>query len=368
MTLQFLSVAHRSKIFLILALISLIGLLSVFEAPVSSANTSAAFLSSTNAIEPGVSLGDQHSCVLSNDGLVKCWGNNLFGQLGLGTTGTLENEALDVIGLTEPIAAITAGWSHTCALTTLGNVYCWGRNAHGQLGDGSTTNRLSPVKVKVIQGNAIAVDAGSQHTCAILEGGGLMCWGANSSSQLGVTPQVDRLQPELVTIIGPHVADVSAGAGFTCVVTDVGGVKCWGNNFEGQLGNGTAKQSSPYGTPTPQDVGGLDSGVESVSAGGLHACAFLTGGSVRCWGRNDENQLGDGTTVSRATPVEVTGLSSGMETVFRRYFAHLRSRHFWRSFMLGCELLGASGRRHVPDVSRGPQRFQIYAASSDRPF
>ena len=222
---------------------------------------------------------------------------------------------LDVIGLTEPIASVSAGWSHTCALTTVGNIYCWGRNAHGQLGNGSSTDSSKPVKVKVIQGDAIAVDAGSRHTCAILEGGALMCWGANSSSQLGMSPRVDRLQPVEVTTIGAPVADISAGAGFTCVVTNVGAAKCWGNNFEGQLGNGTVDQGSPYSTPTPQNVVGLGSGVESISAGGLHACAVLTTGAVECWGRNEDNQLGDGTTIRRSSPVEVSGLSSGIDIV-----------------------------------------------------
>ena len=247
----------------------------------------------------------------TSDGSVMCWGRNKFGQIGIGTDGSdpinLINTGQNVLNLFAPVSAITAGWGHTCALDILGGVQCWGLNDNGQLGNGTTIDSSLPVPVVGLQSGVVAIDAGDSHTCAIKDDATLVCWGDNSSGQLGNVSQLDSSTPVEVFDMGLVTTSVSAGVGFTCATVSGGGLKCWGNNFEGQLGVGSRSLVSPYGFLVPQDVVGLGIGVTGVSAGGLHACATVTGDKIKCWGRNNEGQLGNGSFDSVATPTEVTG-------------------------------------------------------------
>ena len=170
---------------------------------------------------------------------------------------------IDVVGLSQGIMQISAGTSgraHTCALTHQGGVKCWGDNAFGQLGDGTSTDRLTPVDVVGFTSGVVTTSTGGIY------------------------------------------------AGHTCALTSSGGVKCWGSNGYGQLGDGT--NINRY---TPVDVLGLSSGVTAISLGGDFSCALTEAGSVKCWGRG--GRTGDGTTSNRNTPVNVVGLSSGMKAV-----------------------------------------------------
>ena len=229
---------------------------------------------------------------MTSGGDAYCWGRNDFGQLGSGVSGDVSAPAA-VAGLTGA-TAISAGFSHTCALVTGGAIKCWGANYSGQLGDGTATNRLTPVAVSGLSG-ATAVSSGGSHTCALMSNGTVKCWGANG----GMT---DSLIP--VTISGlAGVQSVSAGGDHSCAVLANGTVKCWGYNGAGQLGNGTTTDSS-----SPVAVSGL-SGVLAVSAGGSDTCALLSNGTVKCWGYNGDGELGNGTKTDSLTPVSVTGLS-----------------------------------------------------------
>jgi alpha-tubulin suppressor-like RCC1 family protein len=263
-----------------------------------------------------IAAGGSHTCVLVAGGGVKCWGWNGLGQLGDGTT-TQHSIPVGVSGLGSGVAAIAAGANHTCALTTGGGVKCWGRNSHGQLGDGTTTTRLTPVDVSGLTSGVAAIAIGGgyhtaerSHTCALTIGGGVKCWGHNAFGQLGDGTTTTRLTPVDVSGLTSGMAAIAAGDHHTCALTTGGGVKCWGNNGAGQLGDGTTTQRS-----TPVDVSGLVSGVTAIAADRYHTCALTTGGGVKCWGHNEWGQLGDGTTTTRLTPVDVSGLTSGVAAV-----------------------------------------------------
>ncbi len=267
-----------------------------------------------------VSAGADHTCALTTGGGVKCWGSNVFGRLGDGTN-TDSNVPVDVSGLTSGVAAVSAGGYHTCALTTGGGVKCWGNNDIGQLGDGSNTNSNVPVDVSGLTSGVAAVSAGGAHTCALTTGGGVKCWGHNTWGQLGDGSTTDSSVPVDVSGLTSGVAAVGAGDRHTCALTTGGGVKCWGNNVLGQLGDGNGGVGpeicflfDPCST-TPVDVSGLSSGVAAVSAGDRHTCALTTGGGVKCWGYNSWGQLGDGSTTDSSVPVDVSGLTSGVAAV-----------------------------------------------------
>ena len=254
-------------------------------------------------------LGYYHSCAVTTTGGVKCWGTNGNGELGNGTTMG-RSIPVDVTGLTSGVVAIAAGGYHTCALTSSGGVKCWGYNYYGQLGDGTTTDRETPVDVGGLTSGVIAVAAGYFHTCAVTSSGGVKCWGWNSYAQLGDGTTTQRTTPVDVSGLTAGVVGLAAGGSHTCVLTSAGGVKCWGNNYYGQLGDGTTTDRS-----VPVDVTGLTSGVVGLVAGAYHTCAVTSGGAVKCWGSNGNGQLGDGTTTTRWTPVDVSALTSGVIAV-----------------------------------------------------
>jgi CSLREA domain-containing protein len=249
-----------------------------------------------------VAGGFHHTCALTTGGGAKCWGDNGSGQLGDGSTSR-RLTAVDVSGLSSGVAAIAAGTvaESTCALTTGGGVKCWGANGSGQLGDGSTTQRLTPVDVSGLSGGVVAISAGTDHACALLATGGVRCWGNNGDGELGDGTTTQRLTPVAVFGLSSGVAAITAGNNFTCALMVAGGVKCWGSDGSGQLGNGPTTTQQP----TPVDVTGLSGGVGAVAAGFNHACALMTTGDVKCWGGNAFGQVGDGTTTQRDVPVDV---------------------------------------------------------------
>ncbi len=260
---------------------------------------------STNALGSAVSVGLHHSCAILTSGAAKCWGLNLYGQVGNGKTHQAPVPD-SVSGLEAGVAAISAGSSHTCALLTSGAVKCWGQNNHGQLGDGSKTQSPVPVDVKALVTGVTAISSGDHHACAVLTSGALKCWGQNGQGQLGNGKKIDSLTPVDVTGLTADIAAVSAGSAHTCALVKSGGVKCWGNNFYGQLGNGSKTDS-----PVPVNVGGLTANVASISVGSNHACAVSASGGLECWGNSDRGQLGNGSKTGFA-PVAVSGLTSNV--------------------------------------------------------
>jgi len=253
-----------------------------------------------------LAAGGQHTCAVASGGGARCWGYNAIGQLG-DDTSINRLAPVDVSGLASGVAALAAGENHTCALTTGGAAMCWGYNGDGQLGDDSTTLRLAPVGVSGLASGVAALAAGDNHTCALTTGGGVKCWGRNNLGQLGDDSTTGRLAPVDVTGLGSGVAAIAAGASFTCALTTAGAMKCWGGNGSGQLGDGTTTSRG-----TPGDVSGLATDVSAIAAGANHACAVMAGGGAKCWGLNSNGQLGVGLYTVHHTPADVSGLASGV--------------------------------------------------------
>jgi hypothetical protein len=196
-----------------------------------------------------LSAGESHTCALLSGGAVKCWGNNFYGQLGNGTR-THSTALVDVAGLTSGVLAITAGDHHTCALLSGGAVKCWGLNGTGKLGTATDETcgpddeacSLVPVDVAGLT-DVVAIDAGGDQTCARTAAGAMMCWGANYTGQLGGgSAGAFSQHPVEVTGLGAiAVAIMTAGEdgyGIACAVLADGTMQCWGDNSEAQLGNG----------------------------------------------------------------------------------------------------------------------------------
>lgn len=276
-----------------------------------------------------ISSGWAHACALTPEGAVECWGRNVDGQVGDGTRTTRLNP-VEVVGLSAGVKAISAGSDHSCALRVSGAVLCWGLNDHGQLGDGTDTHRLTPVGVTGLSSGVKAISTGAYHSCALTDAGGVKCWGDNDFGQLGDGTGglgMRRLTPVGVVGLSSAVKAISTGAYHSCALTDAGGVRCWGGNSSGAVGDGTSTDRSQ-----PVGVVGLSSAVRAISAGAFHTCALTSAGALKCWGQNDHGQVGDDTKTTRLKPVGVVGLSSGVKAVSAGVFH-------------SCALLGTGGLR-----------------------
>lgn len=246
-----------------------------------------------------LSVGGEHTCALTRIGDVKCWGDNVNGQLGDGTRID-KPTPVAVAGLGRNVTSLAAGWGRTCALSTTGTVQCWG----GGTGDGTDYARLKPVYVVTLSSGIVAITAGKDHTCALTRGGELTCWGPNSYGQLGDGTSQTRLTPVKVAGLNSEVKTVVAGGNHTCALVGAGSLKCWGNNGYGALGDGTITQRL-----VPVDGLGQTAGVAAVAVGSSHICVVPSSGAVRCSGLNNHGQLGnDSTDNNNKTPVAVVGL------------------------------------------------------------
>ncbi len=243
--------------------------------------------------------GAYHTCALSESGQLRCWGHNRYGQLGEGSTVS-QPQAMQVLGLDAAVDRVSAGRFHTCAVLADHSVHCWGHNGRGQLGDGTTTDSMSPVKVSALTGKSSAIQCGESHSCALELDGTMRCWGANGYGQLGDGSTTDSALP--IPVLGLEGAVVAmATLGYhTCALSSAGTEMCWGANYDGQLGDGTT-----INRPTPFEVSGLGGGVNAIAAGKWHSCALLGPTDLRCWGANSDGQLGDGSTTNHLVPVPV---------------------------------------------------------------
>ena len=247
-----------------------------------------------------VSAGVTHSCAVTASADVMCWGDNSSGQLGDGTSNDTSNP-VQVVGLTGGVASVAVGAYHSCAVTTAGAALCWGWNGEGELGDGTTTQRLTPVSVSGLSSGVTALSSLNMHTCAVVNGAA-KCWGYNRDGAVGDGTYDNRLVPVMPAGLSSGVTAVAAGQMHSCAVLSTGGVKCWGANGDGELGDGTGKEQL-----SPVSVSGL-TGARSIAAGGYHTCVTtsISGSNGRaCWGANPYGQLGDGSRNTQFTPVSM---------------------------------------------------------------
>ena len=242
-------------------------------------------------------VGAAHSCGLQSDGDAWCWGSNVHGQVGGGDLASPGISAPALVAGAHRWAAISAGWNFTCAIERGGRAYCWGENASGELGDGTTTEHRSPV---ALSGDLtfVAIAAGNAHACGVTPQGDAYCWGENSSGQLGDGSRLDRHTPVKVKA-SAHFVAIAAGAVHTCALATDGEAYCWGRNTYGQLGDGTTTDEAQ-----PVRVAGGHA-FASLRTFGSHTCASTLSGEAFCWGYNLDGQLGDGTRAHRTRPVYV---------------------------------------------------------------
>ncbi|MDX9999715.1 MAG: hypothetical protein RBU30_00320 [Polyangia bacterium] len=261
-----------------------------------------------NIAHERVAAGLGHTCAITTAGKTRCWGNNTYGQLGVGDTiSTNSPRMLDFFGdAGEPrVRGIVAGSYHSCALSGEGRVYCWGSNLFGQLGLGLGPAHVVSPHAVIIPERVVAVRAGSYHSCAVTETGGLYCWGLNSTGQLGDQTTTTRRAPVQVSFTDasdgqPVVEAVALGTMHTCAIVRMrkgtaSYVSCFGSNAFNQLGvelpPGALFATSPTTVTALVDV---DSRPIWIDAGGAHTCARCENGTVHCWGDNALGQLGDG--------------------------------------------------------------------------
>jgi len=245
----------------------------------------------------GIDVGEAHTCAVTQVGELWCWGNNMFGQLGDGST-TDRSIPVRVYGISGEVRAVSGGNEHTCALNDSGTAYCWGNNNRGQLGNGSLQGRLSPSAVVGLGSGLVEITSGGFHSCALTADGSVFCWGDNGSGQLGDGSFVDRPNPIAVSGLGGVAIAVSAGELHTCAVLSGGVVRCWGGNEKAQLGDGTTQSRSQ-----PVTVQDMPIVAYRVSAGLEHTCARSSTGTPVCWGGNRDGQIGNGTAATRSYPV-----------------------------------------------------------------
>lgn len=255
---------------------------------------------SPGLINPRISAGWYHTVAVKSDGTVWAWGCNDHGQLGDGTN-TNRNIPVSVKKLSG-VTSILCGMRHTVTLKADGTVWAWGRNDFGQLGDGTNKDRSTPVQVKKLS-DVTAILCGMWHTVALKADGTVWAWGRNDFGQLGDGTTTERDVPVQIKRLS-NVINISSRGSHTVALKSDGTVWAWGRNDHGQLGDGTTKDYRS----DPAQVGVL-SGVIAIAVGEQYSVALKTDGTVWTWGHNDYGQLGDGTNTDRNIPVQVNGLS-----------------------------------------------------------
>jgi len=262
-----------------------------------------------------IALGYSSSCAIDALNVLQCWGDNFYGQLGLGDTSDCNAPKIVTVGTaSNQIVEVALGDSHTCAIDASNGLYCWGSNSEGQLGIGSFTGSSpnpTPILVSLGGGASYAVHLalGGSHTCVIDNTNDLWCFGGNSWGQLGLGDNTWHNTPTIVPSLSPitgsssFAVQIACGADHTCVVDNFNNLKCWGWNRFGQLGDGTTTDRP---TPTTISLGTDSSYAKQIALGPYQTCAIDTSNQVKCWGWNNYGQLGDDSRINRYTPTIIS--------------------------------------------------------------
>ena len=268
----------------------------------------------------GLVTGNWNTCAVGSDGLVYCWGRNGNGQIGNGqtSTNTCGNSghkckdvptATSLIGNSgDDILSIAFGHQHACALLDTGDVECWGRNNAGQIGQGGG-DQSTPLPVNLGAGRtATSIYAGGHYTCAILDDESVKCWGQNTDGQLGIGSTTNTNTPTTINSLGSGRKAITLATAFNsiCALLDDGSVKCWGDDSQGQLGNGGS--NSDLNSPPASAINlGAGRTAKAITAGEFHFCAILDDDSIKCWGDGANGKLGTGSTGDQNTPTSTSG-------------------------------------------------------------
>lgn len=305
-----------------------------------------------------ISSSTGHTCALKRDGTVACWGRNLAGELGnanfeLQTVPKLVSGGA-LSGKT--VTQIAAGGAHTCALLSDGSVACWGWNISGQLGNGNTNDSSTPLAVTggALTGKTVVqIAAGGNRTCALIDDGSVACWGFlfnNGTSEH--LPENFQLTPSLITsgaLNGATVAQIAVAESHFCALLTIGNVACWGDNYFGQIGDGT---TSDVELPFLVTSGLLESSsVVQIAVTYSHTCALLTDERMACWGGNYWGQLGDGSNTNRSTPTEVSGGAINGESITQIAVGNAHSCALLANGALTCWGSNLDGEIGVPGIS-----------------
>ena len=258
-----------------------------------------------------ISAGNVHACALATNGAAYCWGSNAGGRLGTGASLVGGHAAPAPVAGGLSFRTISAGYYHTCAVTRAGAVYCWGRNEQGETGNASTAAHGTPAKVAGdFAGRLVSAAGQFDYTCAVGRDSTLSCWGANCYGQLGVDSTSEQCgtpampcssTPKAVRATGTFLS-VSTFFSHVCAVAASGQVSCWGENNQGQLGDGNGSGNARV--PTPIQGGAT---YKAVSTGRQFTCAITSAGAAQCWGRNADGQLGTGDFEDKTAPTAVVG-------------------------------------------------------------
>jgi alpha-tubulin suppressor-like RCC1 family protein len=279
------------------------GIATITATSEGKTGTATVTVSAALFVASSVVTGGSHTCALTNSGAAYCWGSNIRGELG---DGTLTNRPTPV-RVTGNLSFVTlaAGSSYTCGVTNVGTTYCWGRNDNGLLGDGTVTDRLAPT---LVAGGLsfVSLYAGLSHACGLTGSGAGYCWGFGLNGEIGDGTRNNRSVP---TLIAGNLTfrSLAVGSPNTCGLTTSGQAYCWGYNTNGQIGDGTVGNPQSGSNPlTPSAViGGLT--FQSLVVGAFHDCGLTAAGVGYCWGGNGNGQVGDGTTTDRVGPTAMVG-------------------------------------------------------------
>lgn len=253
-----------------------------------------------------ISAGANHTCSTLQNGSAYCWGNDAWGQLGIETSNccdvSINPTPTIVVGLTSGVKYVAAGTDHSCALMVDSTVKCWGANNFGQLGLGNSNGTVVPTTVPGLT-NVVNIVLGYSHTCALLKDGKVKCWGNYDTGQISSYAINYSNVPLEVSGLN-NVVQLTTGDNHICARISDGSVKCWGNNIHGQLGRGNTLTANNVN----DHIAGLSGEIiRSLDIGYEHSCVTTTNGQIKCWGDNKNGQLGDGTTQSRQIAVPLFG-------------------------------------------------------------